>query len=132
LPPPQPKKPEGDCTKARHAELQAEVDKNCQPPTGATKCKYAQRGEIPCEYYKDMVKKFAECWEARKTINNECYGGGDDGHKEQAENARKGAERCQKIYEWCLEREARIAAIRRGEDPGDWSSSQTSQEPGGN
>jgi hypothetical protein len=41
--------------------------------------------------------KFEACAAARDAINNKCFGGGDAGHREAANNARRAAQKCRDI-----------------------------------
>jgi hypothetical protein len=45
----------------------------------------------------ENMNKFIACAAARDVINYRCFRGGDDGHREAADNAQKGAERCWRL-----------------------------------
>ena len=80
--------PPGDCTTARHDELQNIVNLNCEIPHGCN-------GEA--DELGDLIIKrdrAFSCAEARTNINNECYRGGEPGHKEARRNAYR-------AWNWC-------------------------------
>lgn len=81
----------GDCTTERCQELQAEVNKRCK--TVEFRCR---KGES-CKETKSKMRRGQKCAAARDEINDECYKGGDKEHKEQAEAARRAAERCRDL-----------------------------------
>jgi type VI secretion system secreted protein VgrG len=79
--------PPGKCTAAQHRRLQDEVDAACKIPR---RCDPGQScPELLDNYYKNI-----RCAQARDEINNTCFGGGDAGHRQAANDARNAAKRC--------------------------------------
>jgi RHS repeat-associated protein len=84
-----PPKPRcGDCTPAEHAALQAAVNAACK--SGPSKC----TGSQDLATLQANLAKNAACAAGRDAINNKCFKGGDAGHREAADNARKAAAKC--------------------------------------
>jgi hypothetical protein len=92
LTPPEPMKPPGDCTKERHRELQDDVDDKCSRlPRGCTE-------DMDCRQLERNRFRNERCARARDRINNECFKGGDPGHKAAALAAWRAAENCRELY----------------------------------
>ena len=81
-----------DCTKQKEFELNSFVSKYCNGTDRGAKCAPPMTAE---EAGKNAAK-FDDCAAARDKVNQECYGGGDRGHREQADNARRAAEACRR------------------------------------
>jgi RHS repeat-associated protein len=77
----------GSCTVAQHSLLQGSVNVACSV---ARTCKSTQT----CRELGSNLFKLQACLKARLLINNTCYAGGDAGHKEAAQNERRGMETC--------------------------------------
>jgi RHS repeat-associated protein len=76
----------GNCSPNRHDELRDEVEKYCKK----SDIKTCKEGEI--DYGKaDAAEK---CLRARAKIANECFAGGDSGHREQIRNMRTVINKC--------------------------------------
>jgi type VI secretion system secreted protein VgrG len=77
----------GNCTSERHRALQDAVDAACKIPRrcdGTQDC-----GTLQSNHGKNLA-----CASARDAINVECFGGGDAGHRQAADDARRAAARC--------------------------------------
>jgi Novel toxin 16 len=79
---------QGNCTPQRHAELQAAVTAACKVESRA--CDYTQ----DCATLEANYSKNIACAEAREAINDECFFGGDPGHQQAAQEARRAAHKC--------------------------------------
>jgi RHS repeat-associated protein len=77
----------GDCDPAEHRILQDAVDRICQSPR---KCSAGMSPAQLQAYYTANVA----CYFARKEVNERCYRGGDAGHRQQQDDARRAALRC--------------------------------------
>ena len=78
----------GDCTPAQKNFLQGLVDSFCK--SGPRRCKPGQDlRTLKTNYQNNMG-----CAAARQTLNDVCFGGGDAGHKQAADDARRAARRC--------------------------------------
>jgi len=79
----------GSCTLARHRELQNLVDAECKNK-GKTRCDGTQN----CQTLLKNLQINSRCAFARDMINRECFGGGDEGHRIQADARRRAAKKC--------------------------------------
>lgn len=52
---------------------------------------------MSCKVARTYVKKNEECANSRRKINDECFNGGDKGHKKAEGDARQAARNCKKI-----------------------------------
>jgi type VI secretion system secreted protein VgrG len=77
----------GTCTAERHRALQDAVDAACKIPR---RCD----GTQDCATLQSNADKNLVCAAARDAINVECFGGGDPGHRQAADDARRAAQRC--------------------------------------
>jgi type VI secretion system secreted protein VgrG len=77
----------GNCTSERHRFLQDAVDAACKIPR---RCDGGQ----DCATLQSNYGKNQACASARDAINVECFGGGDAGHRQAADDARRAAARC--------------------------------------
>ncbi|PYQ65479.1 MAG: hypothetical protein DMF53_05460 [Acidobacteria bacterium] len=77
----------GNCDQAEHRILQDAVDRICKQPRRCTP------GMSPKEL-QDNFNKNMECYYARKEVNQRCYNGGDPGHRQQQDDARRAALNC--------------------------------------
>jgi hypothetical protein len=85
-------KPPGDCTEERHRELQDDVNYKCSRlPRGCT-------DDMDCRQLKRNWYRNERCARARDRINNECFKGGDRGHRDAALAAWRAAANCREIY----------------------------------
>ena len=85
---------EDRCSKAAHGTLQAQVDSLCK---GRKKGKQCNAKMTKYELFANAMK-FQACAIARDAINQKCYGGGDDGHREQAANNMRAYGKCMEFY----------------------------------
>ncbi len=83
--------PRGVCTDDQHARLQSAVHAACDPPR---KCTFEMKD---CVDLLSRLNRNRNCAVARDEINNTCYGGGDENHREEANTARKSAAKCIKV-----------------------------------
>lgn len=67
--------PPGKCTASQHRSLQDLVDSSC---AAATKCLITDDGIT----LNSKITKVNACISARTNINNQCFSGGDAGHKQ--------------------------------------------------
>jgi len=77
----------GTCTTEQHRALQDAVDAACKIPR---RCD----GSQDCATLQSNADKNLACAAARDTINVTCFGGGDPGHRQAADDARRAAQRC--------------------------------------
>jgi hypothetical protein len=87
----EPLSPPGDCTEAEHRELKQEVGRACKATS--MKC-YEQQD---CATLIENWLKFQRCIDARLTIMNKCFRGGDKTHQDEIRNYRDGASTCSTI-----------------------------------
>ena len=85
------KNPPGKCTPDRCRDLQKEVKRLCDRKRGC------EAGVTTCKVAKTYAKKNEECANARRKINDECFNGGDRGHRKAEGDARQAARNCKKI-----------------------------------
>ena len=52
---------------------------------------------MSCKVAKTYATKNEECANARKKINDECFKGGDKGHRKAEQDARQAVRNCKKI-----------------------------------
>jgi RHS repeat-associated protein len=95
--------PPGDCTTARHRELQDLVDAACHNGL-KTKCYWWTKD---CDTLRERYYRNLQCARARDLINRECFRGGNPGHRQQVEAAITKGKKCWERY-WrdCLSRQA--------------------------
>ena len=77
----------GNCTPEQHRTLQNAVDAACKIPR---RCD----GTQDCATLQSNHGKNLACAAARDDINITCFGGGDAGHRQAADDARRAAQRC--------------------------------------
>ncbi len=77
----------GNCTFEEHAALEEEKDKWCSKPSS---CSQGMSHQTLAEYANNALL----CAESRQTIMNQCFDGGDEGHKTALENALASYENC--------------------------------------
>jgi hypothetical protein len=88
----------GDCTYARHDELQREVKQACDQDR---RCTTLDSSKI----IQDKIDQNGKCIAARVRMNATCYRGGDQGHRDAVEQAENALQNC---YE-------KLAAARKRE-----------------
>lgn len=81
----------GDCTIGQHRRLQNNVNEKCKSKRG---CK----GTDSCAELLEKQAKNSQCINARVTINNTCFKGGDAGHNDAVRQATNALIICQKFY----------------------------------
>ncbi len=95
--PPEPRRDPGRCTKAQRDGLQQDVDRFCDVPRKCTE-------DMSCAELANRIRLNQNCSTARDRINNTCYPneqtgrGGDDGHQQAANNARRAEAKCWIIF----------------------------------
>jgi hypothetical protein len=87
-----PRSKTGDCTQERHDTLQSEVDEQCKRLPRA-----CDPGMGKAELKRNAFRNW-RCARARDLLNDECFGGGDEGHKRAAQLAWEAYERCWDLY----------------------------------
>lgn len=80
--------PTGTCSQARHTQLQAPVHRLCDVSRG---CADTMTG---CRSLSKNILRNALCAGARRAINQECYGGGNLGHRIAENQARIAGASC--------------------------------------
>ncbi len=88
--------PNGQCEPDRKKFLQDQVNTNCKPYPA--RC----RPLDSCSSTELRQTQFNNCGDARKAINNECFGGGDKGHQQAYTKAREDAAICKGLLPSCL------------------------------
>jgi hypothetical protein len=83
----------GNCTKSEWYDLNRAVSYHCKGSGSGNKCSTSM---TPDELEINR-NKFRNCATARDYINQACYNGGDSGHNEARDNARRAAERCESL-----------------------------------
>ncbi len=78
----------GDCSPEQHRRLQNAVDEIC----GADRKCTPQ--ELTCDDLRTRLDLNNRCAAARDEINNTCYRGGNEGHRQAANQARRAAQKC--------------------------------------
>lgn len=81
----------GDCSPARHADLQRRVDVRCNRSFRCT-------DGMSCSAISRNLDLAYACAQARTAINEECFGGGNLGHRIAANNAYLAAAKCEEHY----------------------------------
>jgi hypothetical protein len=84
-------RPPGDCTPERHAKLQMDVSRECR--SKGMRCEARQS----CAQLLDNLGQFYRCIDARVSIMDECFRGGDQAHKDEVARYRVGADRCRQL-----------------------------------
>jgi len=85
-------KHEGDCSPVRHAALQAAVNKYCKQ-SGHRSC--VSGNALTCDELRRRLALNAQCAGARRRINDECYRGGNRGHRIGFREAMASVKTCQ-------------------------------------
>ncbi len=80
--------PPGTCDWGRHQQLQAPVHRLCDVPRA---CSEAMTG---CRSASKYILRNALCAQARRAINQECYAGGNIGHRLAENQARIAGATC--------------------------------------
>src|SRR5262249_17499288 len=82
----------GDCTEERHREMQDDGNyKSSRLPRGWP-------ADMNWRQLKRNWYRNERCARARDRINNECFKGGDKGHREAALAAWRAAQNCRELY----------------------------------
>lgn len=85
--------PPGDCTLRRHELLQRQVSRYCKRNRA---CVPEMRG---CNNLSQRIKLNVQCSNARRTVNQECFRGGDAGHLRAQEDATRAANNCRRMWQ---------------------------------
>ncbi|MDF0673065.1 MAG: peptidoglycan-binding protein [Nitrospira sp.] len=83
---------ESMCPPQRHLKLQDRVNKICK------NIPHSCDDVIGCKELRDRGRTAVSCAAARAAINQECYGGGNPGHREAQHSARRAANKCRDKY----------------------------------
>jgi hypothetical protein len=78
----------GNCDPAEHGFLQAGVNDSCKGRSSRCSTGMTPQ-ELESRFWQNV-----QCNFARQEINNRCFNGGNAGHREAADNARRAALRC--------------------------------------
>lgn len=79
------------CAPQRLRDLQAAVEANCRNLSACA-------GWMNEDQLFDRIQRFTACYTARDQINDECFDGGDLGHRTAADNAFRGRELCNEYW----------------------------------
>ena len=85
--------PQGDCTPEQHRSLQNQVNSECK--VGKRACNRLQ----DCMILLENLAKNQRCADARGSINNTCFRGGDEAHRRALTDALNAAANCSKIID---------------------------------
>lgn len=94
LAPPVPGSPSSDCPPDVTAMLQRQVELMCKPQGVSSKCFDTDS----CSLLLQKIAMTEACIEARRTINNQCFKGGNAGHQRAIVERQNGIRRCEAIY----------------------------------
>ncbi|HEX6750287.1 MAG TPA: hypothetical protein VF092_23540 [Longimicrobium sp.] len=83
--------PPGNCSWARHNQLMDAVNAHCR---NLSRCE----GWMNEDQLFARIRAFINCYTARDQINDECFAGGDAGHRQAADNAFRGRELCNEYW----------------------------------
>ncbi|MDQ2773215.1 MAG: hypothetical protein M3Y54_22245 [Bacteroidota bacterium] len=89
-----PDSPPSDCSPAVTAMLQKQVELMCKPKGMPSKCFDTDT----CSLLLQKIAMTEACIEARRTINNQCFKGGDPGHQQAILERQNGIRKCEAIY----------------------------------
>jgi hypothetical protein len=82
----------GDCTPERHRELQDAIDRACKERPSA-----CREGMTKRQLRRNALRN-ERCARARERLNEECFRGGNEGHRNAARGYRAAAEWCWELY----------------------------------
>ena len=85
---------DSDCTPAVTSMLQKQVELMCKPQGVSSRCTDADS----CPLLLQKIAMTEACIEARRTINNQCFRGGNAGHQRAIAERQNGIIRYQSIY----------------------------------
>jgi Domain of unknown function (DUF4157)/Novel toxin 16 len=85
--------PPGNCIQGIHDELQRAVKAWCDHPSGR-----ACTGDESCHRLVQKIRRNQLCAQHRRRINEECYDGGDLGHRIAERDARNAQANCMALY----------------------------------
>lgn len=100
---------ERNCDEDQYNILKGLVSASCKE-SGISACKF-KHGDDPIALIDTWMinrDKFQRCIEARNAMNNQCYNGGDRGHREQVSIQENGRKKCDALitkYENLLRKE---------------------------
>ncbi|AOL07755.1 hypothetical protein WI95_28290 [Burkholderia contaminans] len=83
-------KPPGNCSPRDQKRMQDEVDRHCK---GGRRSCNANTDPMQAMIFREVNR---QCAMARDSINNRCYAGGDQNHRDEAIKAWEGVARCEK------------------------------------
>jgi hypothetical protein len=98
--------PPGDCTERQHKVLKDAVTQNCKTPESARSCD-PQR-DVCLDVVRAKIANVYRCIDARKTIMNTCYRGGDYIHMRLLATEMGVLHKCLKIESALLREGARM------------------------
>ena len=81
----------GDCSKEEHRRLKAAVGEVCK--SEPMRCE----GSMECPELMSRWSKFQNCIDARQTIMDKCFRGGDQRHKNALNQYKGGQEHCMQL-----------------------------------
>ncbi|MEP9359588.1 DUF4157 domain-containing protein [Sphingomonas sp. KR3-1] len=86
--------PPGDCTQSQYIPLRAAVVFWCKEPEGLDRCEESDS----CGQLRLKIRQFQMCARVRQELGDICFGGGDQGHRDQVRSVRRGQANCMEIY----------------------------------
>lgn len=90
----------GDCTKQQMQVLQGAVKKACDAERRCTREDVRENArEADCAGVLQRIQRNLQCRDARKAVNDICYNGGDEGHRQQVTETENALKRCETIYQ---------------------------------
>jgi len=91
-------RPPGNCSRSRHDELQRRVDQACGGPGVFPRLRSSCDNRLGCGVLRSYGLRNVRCAQARNAINQECYDGGDAGHRQAARTAAAAAHKCRLVF----------------------------------
>ncbi|TPW20466.1 MAG: hypothetical protein FD126_1659 [Elusimicrobia bacterium] len=82
----------GTCKPERHKPLQEAVKATCNQERSCLNIPAPPPDQ--CKKLEEFLNRNVACYQSRRDINQECYGGGDTDHKDEEEKARLAGEIC--------------------------------------
>jgi hypothetical protein len=90
------------CKDPTYKRLREDFSNKCKKPENRPMTCYST--DI-CAALEDKVRRFRDCIVARQALVDQCFGGGDDGHKEQVEGLETGLKNCKDMLDECRKKE---------------------------
>lgn len=85
--------PPGNCSEEAYTRLANGVRAACKGPDSQRRCSES----MSIQEIDANIAKFIACYAARVKLNSACFGGGDQGHRDQAQQQVNGVKNCQEV-----------------------------------